>query len=60
LSASAIGRLKDGWLDEHTAWQKRDLSAKRYVYTAAGAAFGFFAFKVAFSFPHYLTGGTGG
>ncbi|MGY2933187.1 hypothetical protein ACVWZ6_002789 [Bradyrhizobium sp. GM6.1] len=32
LSASAIGRLKDGWRDEHGAWQKRDLSAKRYVY----------------------------
>ena len=32
LSASGIGRLKDGWLDEHTAWQRRDLSAKRYVY----------------------------
>jgi putative transposase len=32
LSASAIGRLKDGCLDEHAAWQKRDLSAKRYVY----------------------------
>lgn len=32
LSASAIGRHKDGWLDEHAAWQKRDLSAKRYVY----------------------------
>ena len=32
LSASAIGRLKDGWLDEHTAWQRRDLSVKRYVY----------------------------
>jgi putative transposase len=32
LSASAIGRLKDGWLDVHAAWQKRDLSAKRYVY----------------------------
>jgi hypothetical protein len=32
LSASAIGRLEDGWLDEHGAWQKRDLSAKRYVY----------------------------
>jgi putative transposase len=31
----AIGRLKDGWLDEHTAWQKRDLSAKRYVYVWA-------------------------
>src|SRR5665811_2443527 len=32
FSASAIGRLKEGWLDEHTAWQKRELSAKRYVY----------------------------
>ncbi|MFN5121651.1 MAG: transposase, partial [Bradyrhizobium sp.] len=32
LSASAIGRLKDGWFDEQAAWQKRDLSAKRYVY----------------------------
>ena len=32
LSASAIGRLKDGWLVEHTAWHRRDLSAKRYVY----------------------------
>ncbi|MGY3413006.1 putative transposase [Bradyrhizobium sp. GM5.1] len=32
LSASAIGRLKDGWLDEHAAWQRRDLSAKCYVY----------------------------
>ena len=35
LSASAIGRLKDGWLDEHVAWQKRDLSARRYVYVWA-------------------------
>ena len=35
LSASAIGRLKDGWLDEHTAWQKRDLSMRRYVYVWA-------------------------
>jgi putative transposase len=35
LSASTIGRLKDGWLDEHAAWQKRDLSAKRYVYVWA-------------------------
>jgi putative transposase len=32
LPASAIGRLKDGWLAEHTAWQVGDLSAKRYVY----------------------------
>ena len=35
LSASTIGRLKDGWIDEHAAWQKRDLSAKRYVYVWA-------------------------
>ncbi|MEZ5849020.1 MAG: transposase, partial [Hyphomicrobiaceae bacterium] len=35
LSASAIGRLKYGWLDEHAAWQKRDLSARRYVYVWA-------------------------
>jgi transposase-like protein len=32
LSASTIGRLKDGWQDDHTVWAKRDLSAKRYVY----------------------------
>ena len=32
LSASAIGRLKDGWQEDHAAWQKRDLSAKRYIY----------------------------
>jgi putative transposase len=35
LSATAIGRLKDGWIDEYHAWQKRDLSAKRYVYVWA-------------------------
>ena len=35
LSASAIGRLKDGWQDEHAAWAKRDLSARRYVYVWA-------------------------
>ena len=35
LSASAIGRLKDGWQDEYAAWQKRDLSARRYVYAWA-------------------------
>jgi transposase-like protein len=32
LSPSAIGRLKDGWQDDHATWAKRDLSAKRYVY----------------------------
>jgi len=35
LSASAIGRLKDGWQDDHAAWSKRDLSTKRYVYVWA-------------------------
>jgi putative transposase len=35
LSPTAIARLKDGWLDEYDAWQKRDLSAKRYVYVWA-------------------------
>ena len=35
LSASAIGRLKDGWQDDHVQWQKRDLSARRYVYVWA-------------------------
>ncbi|MFM9976334.1 MAG: IS256 family transposase [Beijerinckiaceae bacterium] len=35
LSASAIGRLKDGWSEEHRKWSARDLSAKRYVYVWA-------------------------
>jgi putative transposase len=32
LSASTIARLKEAWSEEHGRWQKRDLSAKRYVY----------------------------
>jgi len=32
LAASTIGRLKAVWWDEYKAWQKRDLSARRYVY----------------------------
>jgi transposase-like protein len=32
LSASAIGRLKEGWHDDHATWARRELSAKRYVY----------------------------
>ena len=35
LSPTAIARLKDGWRHEYDAWQKRDLSAKRYVYVWA-------------------------
>ena len=29
LSASTIARLKEAWVDEHTHWRDRDLSAKR-------------------------------
>jgi len=32
LSASTISRLKESWQQELTAWEKRDLSSKRYVY----------------------------
>jgi transposase-like protein len=32
LSASTISRLKGVWNQEFEAWQKRDLSGKRYVY----------------------------
>jgi putative transposase len=32
LSASTIARLKEAWSDEHARWEKRDLSAKSYVY----------------------------
>ena len=35
LSPTAIARLKDGWIDEYKAWERRDLSAKRYVYVWA-------------------------
>ena len=35
LSASAIARLKEAWVDEHARWRDRDLSAKRYVYVWA-------------------------
>jgi len=32
LSASTIARLKEAWSEEQARWQKRDLSAKRYLY----------------------------
>ena len=31
LSPSVIGRLKETWQDEYDHWQRRDLSARRYV-----------------------------
>jgi transposase-like protein len=35
LSASTIGRLKEGWAEEMERWKERDLCAKRYVYVWA-------------------------
>ena len=32
LAASTIARLKAVWWDEYEAWQRRDLTARRYVY----------------------------
>jgi len=33
LAASIIGRLKAVWWEEYEAWRRRDLSARRYVYS---------------------------
>src|SRR5215217_6320959 len=32
LSPSAIARLRGEWEADHARWQRRDLSARRYVY----------------------------
>jgi transposase-like protein len=32
LSPAVIARLKDDWRADFERWQKRDLSARRYVY----------------------------
>ena len=39
LSANTISRLKERWVDEHTAWQRRELSGKRYVYLWADGVY---------------------
>ena len=39
LSPSVIGRLKEGWQDEYERWQRRDLSARRYVYVWADGVY---------------------
>ena len=39
LSPSAIGRLKADWEAEHERWQRRDLSARRYVYVWADGVY---------------------
>jgi len=39
LSPSVIGRLKEEWTIEYDRWQRRDLSAKRYVYIWADGVY---------------------
>jgi len=39
LSPGVIARLTAGWEQEHDAWQRRDLSARRYVYVWADGVY---------------------
>lgn len=39
LSPSVIGRLKEEWQADHDRWQRRDLSARRYVYIWADGVY---------------------
>ena len=39
LSPSVIGRLKEGWQADYDRWQRRDLSARRYVYIWADGVY---------------------
>jgi putative transposase len=39
LSPAVIARLKSEWDDEYRQWQKRDLSARRYVYVWADGVY---------------------
>src|SRR6202047_3542087 len=39
LSPAVIARLKSEWEDEYQRWQKRDLSARRYVYVWADGVY---------------------
>jgi len=39
LSSSVIGRLKEEWQVEYDRWQRRDLSARRYVYIWADGVY---------------------
>jgi putative transposase len=39
LSPSGIARLKSGWQADYERWQKRDLSARRYVYVWADGVY---------------------
>jgi putative transposase len=39
LSPSAIGRLRDEWQADYERWQRRDLSARQYVYLWADGVY---------------------
>ena len=39
LSATTVRRLTEAWQEEHTRWQGRDLSARRYVYLWADGVY---------------------
>jgi putative transposase len=39
LSPATVRRLTEGWQDEHERWQRRDLSARRYVYLWADGVY---------------------
>jgi putative transposase len=39
LSPSVIARLRDAWQAEYERWQRRDLSARRYVYVWADGVY---------------------
>ncbi len=39
LSPSVIGRLKEDWQTDYDRWQRRDLSARRYVYIWADGVY---------------------
>ena len=39
LSSSVIARLRDEWQADHARWQRRDLSARRYVYVWADGVY---------------------
>ena len=39
LSAATVRRLTEAWQEEHERWQKRDLSARRYLYLWADGVY---------------------
>jgi putative transposase len=39
LSPSVIARLKESWADDYARWQRRDLSARHYVYVWADGVY---------------------